>query len=142
MGADGVREGVAVRQAGHTLLEVLVSVLLLAVALAPLVALYPPLLSAQEAQRDAVVLRLGAAGKLEEVAQGLRGGAAAGPGSEACSSLPGCLLEWRVDSVQTDSIAGWLRQVEVIACVDRNASGACESGETQVRYATRVTSRQ
>lgn len=143
MGADGLRKGFAVKQAGQVLLEVLVSVLLLGIALAPLMGLYPSLLSTQEAQRDAVVLGHVAAGKLEEVAQGLRGGSGVvGAGSEPCSALPRCRLQWRVYGVGSDPVAGWLRHVEVVACVDRDASGSCEPGETSVRYDTRATSRQ
>lgn len=141
MGADRLRKGFAVKQAGHALLEVVVSVLLLGIALVPVVAVYPPLLSAQEAERDAQVLGLLAVGKLEELAQVLREGGTLPPaGAETCSTPPGCRLEWRVYDVGTDPIAGWLWQVEVVACLDRNASASCEPEEMVVRDATRVTS--
>jgi len=129
-----------VKEAGQALLEVVVSVLLLGIALVPLVALYPPLLSAQEAERDAQVLGLLAVGKLEELAQVLRGGGTLPPaGAETCSTPPGCRLEWRVYDVGPDPTV-WLWHVEVDACVDRNASASCEPEEMVVRDATRVTS--
>ncbi len=134
MGADWLRKGFAVKQAGQALLEVVASVLLLGIALVPLIALYPPLLSAQEAERDAQVLGLLAAEKLEEIAQVVRGGDAVASGTETCSTPPGCRLQWEVYVVE-----GQLWHVEVFACVDRNASASCEPEEMVVRYVTRVT---
>lgn len=129
-------------QSGHTLLEVVVSVLLLAVTLVPLFELYPPVLSANEARRDSVLLSAVASGKLEELGQGLRGGTVGvGTGSQACASLQGCRLEWGVQDVAAHPAAGWLRRAWALACVDRDGSATCDPDEPQVRYETRVTSR-
>lgn len=129
-------------QRGHTLLEVVVAVLLLAVALVPVLQLYPSALAAGASQRDLTSLATTAAGKVEELAQALRGGGlGTGTGSQACSTVPGCRVEWSVQPVLASGRAGWLRQVSVVACVDRDGSSSCGPGELQVRYDTRVTSR-
>jgi type II secretory pathway pseudopilin PulG len=129
-------------QRGATLLEVVVSVLLLAVALVPLLQLYPPLLSAGTAREEATLLGAAASGKLEELAQGLRGGAVGvGTGTESCAAPAGCRLSYGVQQVAVDPLGGWLRHAWVVACVDSNGNGACDPGEAQVRYETRVTSR-
>jgi type II secretory pathway component PulJ len=131
-----------VNQEGHTLLEVVLSVLLLAVALVPLLQLYPALLSGNRAYQESALLAVAASGKLEELAQGLRGGSVgAATGSEACPAPVGCRLVWTVQDLQTHPTAGWLRHVSVVACSDANSSGTCDPGEVQVRYETRVTSR-
>lgn len=138
------------RQEGHSLVEVLVSVLLLAIALVPLLELYPSLGAANESDRDLGVLSSAAAGKLEALRrQLLEGSLGAGTGFEPCPPPanpadyfpPNCLLQWGVTSFQTDPVGGWLRDAWVVACVDQNSSGACDAGELQVRYDTRVTSR-
>lgn len=139
------------RQEGHTLVEVLVSVLLLAIALVPLLELYPSLVRANESDRDLSVLSPLASGKLETLRLELLRGPLVGPGSgsEPCPPPadpgdyfpPNCLLQWEVTSLQTHPAGGWLRDAWVVACVDRDSSGACDPGEAQVRYDTRVTSR-
>ncbi len=139
------------RQEGHTLLEVLVSVLLLAIALVPLLELYPSLLRANESDRDLSVLSATASGRLEELRQELllKGSAETGPGSGPCPPPadpdnyfpPNCLLQWGVTSFRTDPVSGWLGDAWVVACVDRDSSGSCDQGEPQVRYDKRVTSR-
>ncbi|MDR7408262.1 MAG: prepilin-type N-terminal cleavage/methylation domain-containing protein [Armatimonadota bacterium] len=138
------------RQQGHTLVEVLVSVLLLALALVPLLELYPSLVAANQSDRDLSILSAVASGRLEELRAGLfEGSVGLGTGSEPCPPpyevgdyFPlNCLLQWDVTSFQTDPVGGWLRNAWVVACVDGNSSGTCDSGELQVRYETRVTSR-
>lgn len=131
-------------------MEVLVSVLLLAIALVPLLELYPSLVGANESDRDVSVLSAAAAGRLEELRRELLvGPAPIGPGSGPCPPPaeptdyfpPNCLLQWEVTPFQTDPVGGWLMHAWVVACADRDASGACDAGERQVRYDTRVTSR-
>ncbi len=126
---------------GHTLLEVLVSVLLLAAALLPLLGLYPQLLSANESQRTFEMLGVVASSRLERLQELSKSGAAVASGSETCHAAPSCLLVWMVSDLQANAVAGWLRQLEVVACVDSNSDGACGPGEDQARYVTRVTSR-
>lgn len=129
------------KERGHTLLEVLVSVLLLAAALLPLLGLYPQLLSANQSRRTFDMLGVVASGRLERLQELLKSGAAVTSGSETCDVAPSCFLIWVVSDVQADAVAGWLRQLEVVACVDSNSDGACGPGEDQARYVTRVTSR-
>ena len=132
------------RERGHTLLEVLVSVLLLGLALAPLLQLYPSLVAANESHRDRAQLAAAASSKREELGQGLRRGTASpGAGSAACPGLPNCLVTWEVQTELSSATprVGSLWTVRVTACADANSSGACEAQEPQVRYDTKVTSR-
>lgn len=129
---------------GHTLLEVLVSVLLLSLALAPLLQLYPSLVAANESHRDLAQLAAAASSKVEELGQALRRGtASSGTGSAACAGTPGCLVTWAVQAELTSPTprVGSLWRVQVAACTDANASGTCDADEPQVRYETKVTSR-
>ncbi len=126
---------------GYTLVEVLVSVLLLAVALAPLLQLYPSLLRANEAQRDLGQLAAVASAKVEELSAGVRAGSVGvGTGSQPCTALPRCHVDWEV---ATDQQAGavWLRRLWVVACVDADGDLTCGAAEPQVRYETKVASR-
>lgn len=129
------------KERGHTLLEVLLSVLLLAAALLPLLGLYPQLLSANKSQRTFEMLGVVASGRLERLQELLKSGVAVASGSETCGAAPSCLSVWVVSDVQTNVVAGWLRQLEVVTCVDSNSDGACGPGEDRARYVTRVTSR-
>lgn len=129
------------RQSGHSVLEVLVSAFLLAVALVPLLQLYPQLVSANATQQDTSLLAVVASGRLEELAQAIRAGAGSGAGQGPCGAVPRCLLLWSVSDVSADPTAGWLRDVRVVACRDEDSNGACDPQEPQVPYATRVTSR-
>ncbi len=129
---------------GHTLLEVLVSVLLLSLALAPLLQLYPSLVAANESHRDLEQLAAAASSKLEEVGQGLRQGTTSGgTGSAPCTGTPDCLVTWKVQTELSSPTprVGSLWMVRVTACTDANASGTCDTDEAQVRYETKVTSR-
>jgi type II secretory pathway pseudopilin PulG len=129
-------------QSGHTLLEVLASLLLLAVALVPLMEVYPALVRAADAREQVALLEQVAATKLEEVAQAARlGRVGLGVGGEDCAAaVRGCWVRWQVTQVSA-SPRSWLREVQATACVDANGNRSCESGELQVSYGTRVTSR-
>lgn len=142
MESDGLRDGVAVKDSGHTLLEVVVSVLLLAMALVPLVQLYPPVLSFARSQQQTELLASVASGKLEELAQVLRAGGSVAPGFSPCPVAPGCRVVWQVENVQQHPTAGWLRHLRTVACVDGNTNHQCDPGEEQVAYETRVTNRR
>jgi len=128
-------------QSGHTLLEVLASLLLLAVALVPLMEVYPALVRAADAREQVALLEQVAATKLEEVAQAARlGRVGLGVGGEDCAAaVRGCWVRWQVTQVPASS--SWLLEVQATACVDANGNRSCESGELQVSYGTRVTSR-
>ncbi len=128
---------------GVTLVEVLVATLLIALALAPLMQLYPGLLEAdQEAE---VEMRVGtaAARQLETLIVQLRGSAAVASGSAACPDLPNCRLEWTVatESSSTSAGVGLLRTVGVVGCFDADASASCGAGEVQVQFNAKVTTR-
>lgn len=131
---------------GHTLLEVLVSVLLLGLALAALLQLYPSLVAANESQRDLAVLSAAASSKVEELGRQLRRKPPVPiplPGVESCPLVPHCLVTWEVqtEATGTTPAAGALWKVQVTACVDADSSSTCEVSELQVRYETKVTSR-
>ncbi len=130
------------KQSGHTLLEVLASLLLLAVALVPLMELYPALVRAADAREQLALLEQVAVSKLEEVAQGTRlGRVGLEEGGEDCTgALRSCWVRWRVREVSA-SPRSWLREVWTTACVDANGNRSCDPGELQVGHATRVTSR-
>ncbi len=132
------------RERGHTLLEVLVSVALLALALVPLLQLYPQGLATASAQQDQELLGLAASATLEELAQALRSGSNPASGAQPCpppADVARCVLQWEVRDVETDPTAGWLRHLWVAACSDGNSNGRCDAGEPGTRYETRVTSR-
>jgi len=75
----------------------------------------------------------------------LRGGSlVANPaGSEACPDLPGCLLVWTTGTELSSGVPGIgaLRVLNVVACEDADGNSACDTGERQVRYDAKVTSR-
>jgi len=141
--------------AGVTLIEVLVAAMLIGLALAPLMQLYPGILAADE--ESDMEMRLGTEGirKLEQLITDLRNDIdGAVSGAEACPepdpdpdpapNFPGCWLEWTIDLDQPPSgtpEVGVLKRVGVIACVDANGNLICESGELQVRFDAKVTSR-
>jgi len=130
------------RDQGVTLVEVLVAVLLIGLALAPLMQLYPSLLSAdQEAE---VEMRVGTAAsrQMETLIVQLRGGAVPS-GSAACPDLPNCRLQWTVATEASSTLAGVgvLRTVGVVGCLDADASATCGAAEIQVRFDAKVTTR-
>ncbi len=76
----------------------------------------------------------------------LRGAAWNQDGTAACPDLPNCRLVWTT-ACDTSVVAvtvrggGGLRTVSVIACQDTDGNAICDSGERQVRYDAKVTSR-
>lgn len=131
------------RDRGVTLVEVLVAVLLIGLALAPLMQLYPSLLSAdQEAE---VEMRVGTAAsrQMETLIVQLRGLEPVASGSAACPDLPNCRLQWTVATEGSNTLAGvgLLRTVGVVGCLDADASATCGAAEIQVRFDAKVTTR-
>ncbi len=62
-------------------------------------------------------------------------------GTATCTDLPNCRLAWTTTTELSSSVpgAGALKDVYVVACQDLNGNGACDSGEPQVRYDTKIT---
>jgi len=132
------------REGGFSLVEILASVLLLAIALVPIMQLVPSLLQANESRRDLARLAAAGSSKLEELGElGRRGRLSVGTGSESCAGPPNCLLSWSVREEWRSSVprAGSLYTIEVAACADANGNRTCDPAELQVRYVTRVTQR-
>ena len=132
------------REAGFSLIEVLVAALLISVALVPLMQLFPGLLA--QDQSDETSMRLGtvAVRQMESFTNSLRGNInSVTSGSAACPDLPQCRLVWTItiESSSATQGVGSLVDVSVTACVDANGNGVCDAGETQVRYDAKVTSR-
>ena len=128
---------------GVSMIEVLVAVLLIALALAPLMQLYPGLLAAdQEADLE---MRLGTAAsrQMETLIVQLRASGAVASGSAVCPDLPNCRLQWTVATESSSGLAGvgQLRTVGVLGCLDADASASCGAGEVQVRFDAKVTTR-
>lgn len=131
-------------QAGFSIIEVLVAALLIAVALVPLMQMFPGLL--EEDRTDEATAQLGAATvrQTESLINTLRGNiTGAASGSAACPDVAGCLLVWTVTTEATSATpgVGRLVDVSVTACIDANGDGVCDPGETQVRQDAKVTSR-
>lgn len=131
-------------QAGVTLVELLVAALLVGLALVPLMQLYPGLLEANREGETEMRLGVAASRKLEDLVAAMRADIdAVSSGAEGCADLPGCRLEWTVQSEQSSPApgVGALKSVGVRACADADGSLSCDAGEVQVRYDTKVTSR-
>jgi prepilin-type N-terminal cleavage/methylation domain-containing protein len=132
------------REAGFSLVEVLVAALLIGVALVPLMQLFPGLI--QQDQSDETITRLGtvAVRQMESTITQLRitGGSVAS-GSATCTDLAQCLVVWTVTTEASSATqgVGSLVDVAVTACVDTNSNSACDATESQVRYDAKVTSR-
>jgi prepilin-type N-terminal cleavage/methylation domain-containing protein len=132
------------REAGFSMIEILVATLIISVALVPLMQLFPGLL--EQDRSDETTMRLGtvAVRQMESLVNTLRGSiGGAASGSAACPDLPQCRLVWTI-AVEASSAAqgvGSLVDVSVTACVDANGNGSCDAGEDQVRYDAKVTSR-
>lgn len=74
----------------------------------------------------------------------LRGGpTVADPnGSATCTDLPSCLLVWTTSELSsTTQGVGSLKTLNVVACQDTNGNSACDTGERQVRYDAKLTTR-
>ncbi|MDR7485392.1 MAG: prepilin-type N-terminal cleavage/methylation domain-containing protein [Armatimonadota bacterium] len=138
------------REAGVTLVELLVAAAIIAVALVPLLQVLPATLSPVQVSDVQLRLAAEATRKAEELIHRLRTDIdSVSSGAESCDApadpadLPGCRVEWTIATEASSSApgVGVLKAVGVIACQDRNGSGACNDGEEQVRYDTKVTSR-
>jgi prepilin-type N-terminal cleavage/methylation domain-containing protein len=132
------------REAGFSMIEVLVATLIISIALVPLMQLFPGLLA--QDMSDETMMRLGtvAVRQMESFTDSLRGNINSVPsGSAACPDLPQCRLVWTtaIESSSAVQGVGSLVDVSVTACVDANGNGACDAGEAQVRYDAKVTSR-
>ena len=131
-------------EAGATLIELLVATLLVSVAIVPLLQALPGTVA--PARVSDTVLRLSAVGtrKTEELTNRLRADInSVASGAEVCTDVANCRIQWTIttDLSSATQGVGVLKSVSVIVCQDANANGACEAGEDQVRYDTRVTSR-
>jgi prepilin-type N-terminal cleavage/methylation domain-containing protein len=133
-----------IAEAGFSLVEVLVAVALVAIAIVPLLQLYPGTIETALSGQVQSVLLFVAQEKTEELVGLLRANID-GPasGSAACAPLPNCRLEWTITTDQTSATqgVGKLKHLSVVACEDADASGSCGAEEKQVRYDTKVTSR-
>jgi len=132
------------REAGFSLIEVLVAALLIAVALVPLMQLFPGLLVQDQSDESTARLSTVAVRQMESTITALRNNiAGVASGSAVCADLPQCLV---VSTVTTEASSatqgvGSLVDVTVTACVDSNGNSACDATESQVRYDAKVTSR-
>jgi len=130
---------------GVTFPELLAATLLIALALAPLMQLYPALLEGDQEAEGA--MRVGVAGqrRMEEIITRLRAGQAEASGVGACLLVdpPGCRVEWTVATEQSSGVSGvgTLQTVSVLACLDRDGTAGCNPGDVQVRHDAKVTSR-
>jgi len=132
------------RDEGFTLVEVLVAALLIAMALVPMMQLFPGLMQAD--LTDETTMRLGtvAVRNMESITTSLRNIiTSVASGSATCSDFPNCLVVWTVTTEASSATpgVGSLVDVGVTACADANANGACDASETQVHYDAKVTSR-
>jgi prepilin-type N-terminal cleavage/methylation domain-containing protein len=132
------------RDAGFSLVEVLVAAMIIGLALVPLMQLFPGLL--EEGQSDETTMRLGtvAVRQTEALVNSLRGNiSSVTSGSATCADLPQCRLVWTITTEASSATpgVGSLVDVSVTACVDANGNGICDAGEPQVRYDAKVTSR-
>jgi len=132
------------RDEGFTYVEVLVAAMLIAVALVPLMQLFPGLIETELTDETTMVLGAVAVRNMESITTSLRNNiASVASGSATCADFPNCLV---VRTVTTEASSatpgvGSLVDVGVTACADANGSGACDASETQVHYDAKVTSR-
>ncbi len=131
---------------GISLPEILVAVLLIGIALVPLLELYPGTLRIDVESEIDMVLSAAAVRKMEEVINRLRPPGAIDSvtsGTEACTDLPTCRLTWTIATELSSAVTGvgQLKTLSVVACQDANGNAACDSGERQVRYDAKITSR-
>jgi len=130
--------------AGLTLIEVLVAALLIGVALLPLMQLYPQIMEADQDVETSMRVGTAAGRKMEELLHRLRADiTAVTSGTEACSDLPSCRVEWTITTGASSGTpgVGSLRTITVTSCVDGNGNAACETAELPVHYDAKVTSR-
>jgi len=64
-------------------------------------------------------------------------------GASACTGLPNCRLVWTVATEASSATSGVGRRdtLSVVACRDANANNRCNTGELQVRYDAKITTR-
>lgn len=129
-------------QRGFTLVELLVAALILGIAIIPLLQIVPGTLAPAQVSETDLRLAAAATRKIEELISLLRSPTppSIGSYSEACADVPNCRIEW-VIALDLSSGVSWLRTVAVTACQDINGNAFCDSGENQVRFNTKVTSR-
>lgn len=128
---------------GVTLVELLVALALVSIAVIPFLEIFPVTLAGGRTTDVGLRLDGAAVRKTEELISRLRNNENPASGSEACTDMPNCRLEWTVATELSSGVTGvgWLRTVAVTACQDSNGNASCESGEEQVRFNTKVTSR-
>ncbi|MGQ0550852.1 MAG: type IV pilus modification PilV family protein [Armatimonadota bacterium] len=137
------------REEGVSLLEVLVASLLIGIGLVPLLHLYPDTLRINVESEADMILSAAAVRKSEEIINRLRPPGAidsVASGTEACTQpgdWPNCRLRWTISTELSSATAGvgQLKTLNVVVCEDRNGNTDCDSGERQVRYDTKITSR-
>jgi len=132
------------REGGFTYVEVLVAALLIAMALVPLMQLFPGLVETDLTDETTMVLGAVAVRNMESITTSLRNTiASVASGSATCSDFPKCLVVWTVTTELSSATTGVgsLVDVGVTACADASGNGACDAGDTQVHYDAKVTSR-
>ncbi len=131
-------------EAGVTLIELLVAILLIGIAIMPLLQLIPGTLAPIQVSDSELHLAAVSARKSEEIINRLRSNInGVVTGAEVCTDLPDCRVEWTITTEQSSAVTGVgaLKTLATVACVDRNANALCDATEDQVRYDTKVTSR-
>jgi prepilin-type N-terminal cleavage/methylation domain-containing protein len=129
---------------GFSLIEVAVATLIVAVALVPLVQLFPALIGEGATNETMLQLDAAAVRQMESLvlATQVNAGAVAS-GTTGCPDVPKCLLTWSATQEPASGApgVGVLMDLSVTACVDANGNGTCDPGESQVRYDAKATSR-
>lgn len=130
-------------QRGATLVELLVALALISIAIIPFLEIFPVTLAGGRATDVGLRLDGAAVRRTEELISRLRNNENPASGSEACTDVPNCRLAWTIATELSSIVSGvgWLRTVAVTACQDSNGNASCDSGEDQVRFNTKVTSR-
>lgn len=131
-------------EAGITLIELLVATLLVSVAVVPLLQALPGVVGPARVSDTVLRLTGAATRKTEELTHRLRADInGVTSGLETCADVPNCLAQWTIttDLSSPATGVGVLKSITVIVCQDSNANSACDAGEDQVRYDTRITSR-
>ena len=132
------------REGGFTYVEVLVAALLIAMALVPLMQLFPGLVETDLTDETTMVLGAVAVRNMESITTSLRNNiASVVSGSATCADFPKCLVVWTVTTELSSATpgVGSLVDLGVTACQDANGNAACDASETQVHYDAKVTSR-
>lgn len=133
------------REGGLSLVEVVVAAMLIGLALVPLMQLYPAVLDADREAETGMRLGTVAGRRMEEIITALRNdiGAVSSGAASCAADLPSCWLEWTVATESSSATAGVgsLVAVAVMACLDGDASSACDAAEQQTRNDAKVTSR-